>query len=311
LPKRPEDLDAEFHVIAACYDRQALSQSEVGNVARDDAFADRLFSYHYRLKDDQPRINKRAFVHALELLRAMKPFREPGDIDDPAEAFASGRVSLYIASLEDVARFQKPGSAVRGKFRIVKLPGSRMIFDFDNDATINLPRNTVNRMPYLGSSVWFGVVAKNCTDPKAAFEFLAEFGHPEKMGAEMITAAKWGAGPLRVQHTEERSQGLWLGYDFSREETDELVRALKEQIQPSLVNHRFRLRLPNQKEHLEAFDRNVRKALLARDANPKAVLDEVVEEWNALWTRVPAARKHAWIQMSHGLSGSRLETPKE
>ena len=304
LPARPEDLDAEFHLIAACYDRPALNQSELGSGIPDEATADRIYSYHYRLKTTQPRINAAPFLHAFNLLRELKKFREPGEADRPADAFAAGRTSLCIATLEDLAGFQKLDSPVRGKFRVAPLPGGLFTYDLESGQVIPNRASMVNRMPYLGSKGWIGVVNKKCANPQAAFEFLADFGNPEKMGAEVIVSAKWGAGPIRSLQTEERSQGLWLGYDLSRDETDQLIRALKDQLQSSIINHRYRLRLPNQRQHLETFDALVRPALLAEQANAQKTLNQVAAKWNYLWADVPNARKRAWIDLSHGLGAS-------
>ena len=135
-----------------------------------------------------------------------------------------------------------------------------------------------------------------------AFEFLASFASPENMGAEVITAAKWGAGPIRAVHTEERARGLWLNYDLPLKETERLIEALKQNNPPSMINHRYVLRLPNRAQHLEEFDKIMRPALLAADADPKATMDQVVQQWRKIWDGFPEAKKKAWIQYSHGLS---------
>src|SRR5262249_12067499 len=144
-----------------------------------------------------------------------------------------------------------------------------------------------------------------CETPEAALEFLTEFANPEKMGAEVITATRWGAGPFRMQHLEERTRGLWLGYGFSREGLEGLIAALKANLNTSLINHRYRLRLPNQAEHLAAFDAVVRPALESETASaPKTTMDEVNNRWKSLWKDVPDAQKRQWIRLNYGLGSS-------
>ena len=306
LPVRPVDLEAEFHRIAACYDRPVIHQSDAEAQIRHEDTADQLYSYQYRLKTAEPRINAPAFVHAFLLMRRIQLCRVPGELGewaDPLASFRDGKISLGIATLADVARFQTPGSPVRGKFGVAPLPGARFTFNWDDGKKISTPRNRVNRMPYVGAGSWFGLVSKDCANPDVAFEFLAGFAHPEKMGAELITAAKWGAGPFRAVHTEERARGLWLGYDLPLKDTEALIEALKQNNPSSLINPRYCLRLPNQSRHLDEFDKIVRPALLATKADPQVTMDEVAQHWRQLWNDVPEAKKKAWIRNSHGLSG--------
>ena len=302
LPKRALDLEVEFHLMAASYDRQGLSQSDavkaLGNI--DDA--DRLLSYHYDLKSGLPRINAPAFVEALRLLGELRAFRPPGEFDDPAAFFANGTASLAIVALRDLYRLQMPGSAVRGKFGIVPVPGSRYtLVPAKEPERVPTRGNSVNRIPYLGAGVWVGLVSKDCSDPKHAWEFLAALATPDKFGAETITAGKWGAGPFRYMHIEERGRFLWHGFDFSREDTEQLIRALKEQLQPNIVNPCYRLRLPNEKAHAQEFDTVVRAALTADKFDPQRSMDEVASRWQVLWNKVPDAPRRTWVRMCYGL----------
>jgi multiple sugar transport system substrate-binding protein len=295
----PAGLDAEFHAIAACYDRLALARSEAGAGGADETAADHLFSYQYRLKTAAPRINAPAFVRAFELLRRLRPLRAPGQDAFPLRAFQAGKASLGIATLEDVARLQAADSPVRGKFGVAPLPGASSTFDLETGKEV--PSRLPNRVTYFGVESLFGLVSQSCADPEMAFDFLTGFAHPERTGAELITAARYGAGPLRAAHTEERTRALWLGYDLPPKETDALVDALKQYLAPSIVNPRFKLRLPNQQAHAEAFDRIVRPALLAETADAKATLNEVNASWEALWKGVPDNARRSWVRANYGL----------
>jgi ABC-type glycerol-3-phosphate transport system substrate-binding protein len=303
LPATAEDLETEFHLIASCYDRPAISRVEAGAEIPDEPTADRMYSYHYRIRTAESRINAPAFVHALELLRQMMPCRLPGAADVPGEAFRNGKAALCVATLSDLGRFQQLDSPVRGKFRIVPLPGSRFTFELDG-RRVATPAGSINRMPYLASGEWFGVVSKNSAHPQTAFEFLTDFAHPEKMGAEAVTAAKWGAGPIRSVHTEERALGLWLGYDLPGKETDAMLDAVKKGQAVSVINPRYRLRLPNWQAHLTAFDKEVRSALLAEKVNTQQTLNSVNEKWESLWKDIPAKTRRQWVRTSHGLESA-------
>jgi multiple sugar transport system substrate-binding protein len=300
LPSTPLGLETEFHLIASCYDRSTMQQGELGSRVPDDSLADRLYSYHYRLKTDEPRINAPAFVEAFELLRRMRPYRA-AEKQDPLLDLLDGTASLAIVDLKDLARLQHdPTSQIRGKLGIAKLPGARFVFDLDGKKLENRV-NDVNRTPYLGYGSWMGMVNKTCANPDMAFEFLAGFGNPEQMGAELITAAKWGAGPLRAAQIEERARGLWFGYDLTPADTEALISALKQNIASSIVNTRYRLRLPNRQQHLDKFERIVRPALQADAADGQKTLDAVAEAWRKLWAGVPEQTKKAWIKHSCGL----------
>ncbi|MCE9534578.1 MAG: extracellular solute-binding protein [Planctomycetes bacterium] len=289
-------LETEFLLIAACYDRPAVNQGEVGSRIPDEQMTDRLYSFLYRLKTAEPRINAPAFRHAFELMREMQPFRGGN--------FGTGHAALAIVSLRELARYQAIGSPVCGKIGVAPLPGATFTYDFDTGERVPTRSNEVNRLPYLGSDIWYGIVGRNCANPDMAFAFLADFANPEKYGAEMITAAIWGAGPTRSLHTEDRVRGLWFGYNLTPRETESLVNALKSNLATSVVNRRYCLRLPNQEAHSQAFDRIVRPALKAEKADAVKTLGEVNDAWTALWKDIPDAQRKRWVEGGHGL-GSR------
>jgi ABC-type glycerol-3-phosphate transport system substrate-binding protein len=304
LPKRPVDLDVEFYLIAASYDRQGLSQGDIVNALKDIDAAEQVLSFHYRLKTGETRINAPAFVAALRLLRELQPYRSPGEHDDPAAFFANGSASLAIVSLRDVHRFQRSDSPVRGKLGIAPVPGSRYTLVPGNEGKVErVPTkgSAVNRIPYIGSRTLVGLVNKDCANPTLAWEFLTGFALPDKFGAEVITAGKWGAGPFRYLHIEERGRFLWYGYDLPRDETENLIVALKEQLQPNIVNPCYCLRLPNEKAHAREFDAVIRAALADAKNDPQNSMNDLAARWNALWKDVPDRQRKAWVRMSYGL----------
>jgi hypothetical protein len=121
------------------------------------------------------------------------------------------------------------------------------------------------------------------------------------MGAEVITAGKWGAGSFRYIHIEERGRFLWYGYDLPRDDTENLIAALKEQLQPNIVNPCYCLRLPNEKSHSREFDAVVRAALVAQKSDPQQSMNELARRWSGLWKDVPEHQRKPWVRMCYGL----------
>ncbi len=303
LPSSAIELETQFHLIAACYDQPAFSYGEAATGPLAGERADRYFSYQYDLKKLEPRINAKAFVHALKLLQQMTPLRakRSGGNRSPNVDLLLGKASLAIVSLRDLAELQALESPMRGKFGIALLPGARFTFDRDSGAETPVRGNTVNRVPYCGADSFVGLISTECAHPEMALAFLMDFGNPDKMGAETIVAARWGAGPFRASQLEERSRDLWFGYNLDGAETEHLVAALRETLTPNIVNHRFPLRLPNEQPHREEFDRHIRQALAHPTADAQTAMDALNESWNALWRSISPATKARWIVQNYGL----------
>lgn len=303
MPKRAIDLETEFHLIAGCYDRKGLSQGDVAKALKDINATDQLLSYHYRLSTGEARIDSPAFVYALNILRQMQACRPAGESEQPWTSFADGNATFAVLSLRDLYRLQHAGREIQGKFGIAPIPGSRFTFDPVTGERVPMVGNVVNRIPYLGARTVVGLVSKDCADPAQAWEFLIGLALPERTGAEVITAGEWGAGPFRYFHIEERGRHLWFGYDLPRDETENLIAALKLQLQPSIVNHCYRLRLPNSAGHEAAFDTVIRSALISAKFDAKSTVDELSKQWSDLWKGVPKKKQQAWVRQCYGLPG--------
>ena len=118
-----------------------------------------------------------------------------------------------------------------------------------------------------------------------------------------MTSAKWGAGPFRSTHVEDRTRGVWLAFDLPPKETEAMIDALKANLNPSFVNHRYRLQLAQSSAASRLFDRLVRPALLGNSAGPET-LNELNKRWEGLWTDIPDSRRRDWIKMGYGLTPS-------
>jgi ABC-type glycerol-3-phosphate transport system substrate-binding protein len=302
LPKRADDLETEFYTIAASFDRAQRNQTEQTRIALNAEETDALLSFQYRLETLKPRINSGAFVKALTLMQKMQMFRSPAE--DTISAFQNGSAVLGLATLEDLALLQAQDSPLRGKIGIAEVPGSDLIFNIEGEPTPNRT-DMINRIPYVGWGGWYGVVTTKCADPSAraaAWEMLGEFGNADKNGAEIITAGKWGAGPFRLRHTDQTFRNLWLGYNLSFRETDQLMSIMRRNLAPTVVNYRVRLRTPNQNRHMRILTEELSSALAKPDAKPNEALNRAAQRWEQLWEGVPHQVKQDWIEFGLGLS---------
>ena len=161
---------------------------------------------------------------------------------------------------------------------------------------------TVNRIPYIGWGGWYGIVTTACAHRDAAWDLLADFADPDKTGAETISAAKSGAGPFRLKHTDQRFRNLWLDYHLSPTETDRLIDVLRQNLVPTVVNYRLRLRIPNQADHVRILTEELHGGLTQHLAKPADVLNRVATRWEQLWEGSAAEHKRDWIRFGVGLS---------
>jgi multiple sugar transport system substrate-binding protein len=306
LPERADDLDRLFYTIAIVYDRPAVSEAgRAGARAPSPAQEDELFSFHFSLASGEPRVNRPAFVHALELLQEMQPCRPAGAAAAPSEDFRRGASVLCLARLDALARFQAADSPVRDRFAIAPIPGSRFTFAYhagergEPDRKETVP-GQVNRVPYVGWGGCFGVVTTACSHPDVAWEFLAALGNPAGTSLEVLGAAKWGAGPFRGSHLEARNRNYWYSYGLSNEQTGKLVDQLRHHLVSSIVNYGVRLRVPDEKDYSRAMDEELREALL-HGAPAKAALDEAAKRWKVLGAARPGDGPRETYRKSLGL----------
>jgi len=306
LPERADDLDRLFYAIAVVYDRLAVSEAgRAGARALSPAQEDELFSLHFSLASGEPRVNRPAFIYALELLQQMQPCRPAGTAADPSAEFRKGAAVFCLARLDALAQFQGADSPVRDRFAIAPIPGSRFTFAYHPGERGEAERKEtvagqVNRVPYFGWGGCFGVVTNACSHPEVAWEFLAALGDPAATSLEVLGAAKWGAGPYRGSHLEARNRNYWYGYGLSNEQTDKLVDQLRHHLVSSIVNYGVRLRVPDEKAYSNVMDEELRKALL-QSASAKTVLDEAAKRWKALGAKEPGGGPRETYRKSLGL----------
>ena len=281
LPETDDGLDCEFYAVAAPLARRAVREGEPSPPPDQE-----LFSFHFDLATGEPRINRPGFVEALRLLQRLQAFRPSAPAPQPAEAFRQGRAVLCLAGAHWLARFQDDQSAVRRRFGVCRVPGSRRFFDYQTGEARPAPQG--NRVPYLGAAGLLAVVPRTAAHADAAFDFLAELTGPS-VSSELVLGATWGGGVFRREHFRLFSEGAAFGLDPSRQLA--VAEDLRQTLAPPTINPVLRLRTPDQAAYLQALAEFLRPALRNRTADPQATLDAIANRWQQLIGR-KGSRQH-------------------
>lgn len=271
LPDALDGLDREFYSIAAPFARRAVREEE------HNPPDDELFSFHFDLNTLQPRIDTPGFVEALRLLQRLQPYRARGSGRDPAEAFGAGQAVLCIAGTEWLGRFQEESAAVRGRFGVCPVPGSRRVFDYGTGKP--RPTTAVNWVPYLGAEGWFAVIPKTAAQPEAALSLLAYLSGP-RTSAEVLLDPAWTGGVFRRDHFTILAAGD--PFNLGKAQRDAWVESLRQTLTPKAINPVIRLRIPREREYLRALVEELRPALRNSSADPAKTLAAVAQRWRHL-----------------------------
>jgi multiple sugar transport system substrate-binding protein len=264
-----QELDREFYWVAAPTVRRALSEGEVGPEKE-------VFSFHYDLTTGAPRVDTPGFVHSLELLQRLQPLRPAGTDGEPPAAFERGEAVLCVADASWIARFQKPKSAVRGKFGVCRLPGSEKVYSYSGDQTTTVTGS--NFVPYLGAGGWLAVVPKDVAHAEAAWGLLEELSGPE-ISRQIVIEPAWGGGACRRDQFEPRAL---LSFGLDQAQTSTLAESLRRTLaHVGVKNPVVRLRTPDEAPHRKAMTEAVREALL-KGADARKALEGAAKRWRDL-----------------------------
>jgi ABC-type glycerol-3-phosphate transport system substrate-binding protein len=235
-----------------------------------------IFSFHYDLETGAVRIDKPGFVHALQLLQRLQAFRPAGAAPEAPTAFQNGEAVLCLASPAWIGRFQD-NTLVRNRFSLCRVPGSGHIFPYANGEKQPVTRG--NWVPYLGADGWLMVVPRSNAAPEAAFALVASLSAP-KTSQDIVIEPAWGGAVYRREHLEA---GVgWQQLGLERKLSEHLVDVLRETVlHPQVKNPVLRLRTPDEREHQQALDMELRAALLeGKDAG--RALQAAAARWRQL-----------------------------
>lgn len=270
LPSDAEALDRLFYQTAAPYVRR--SGTEPG---RAEAEPSERFSFHYSLRTGRPRLAEAGFVAALQMQQRLQACRPTGTAVDPLQTFAEGRAVFCLADASAVDRLRR--SAVRGKFKVCRVPGSEFVCDAATGE--RRPVADGNHVAYVGAAAWIAAVPKVAEQPELAWNLLAELSGP-KNSRQTVMHPSSGGGAFREDHLA--SLDYWAGFGFDPRQTQTMVQALRQTLRPSEKESPVvRLRIPDERSHLDALGVELRKALLdGKDA--QEALSAAAERWQQL-----------------------------
>ena len=280
LPPDDATLVADFHRVAACYDRPA-AVTRGGAEAGPPALA-----FDYSVETLQPRLTTPGFVRAAEYLARAQKLR-PAGTATPPEALEAGAVSA-ILSLRDVARLPREGSAVAARYAVSPLPGTRTAFGAGGQESPTVGGNFV---PYVGAGTWVAAVRKTAKHPDAAWAFAAELAGPGSRSTLADPSA--GAGPFRREDLEASRESVLLSYRLSETETKNLADALRAGIAVNVVNPATVRRTPDQAARLTELAKQLRR-VAAGEVAPAAGLAAAEAAWRARDAALPPGVAAAW-----------------
>jgi multiple sugar transport system substrate-binding protein len=287
LPDSDDALDREFYSVAAPLARRGVREEDKPPPPEGE-----LFSFHFDLATGRPRIDTPGFVEALRLLRRLQACRPGTPATEPAATFRDGRAVLCLAGTEWVGRFQEERSAVRGRFGVCRVPGSRRVYDYRTGRALSVPH--VNHVPYLGAEGWLAVVPRTAGQPDAAFSLIAELSGP-RTSSEILLDPAWAGGVFRREQFNLLTSGdpLRLGTQGANAWSD----ALRQTVAPNVINPVIRLRVPHERQYTHALSQAVRAFLLGNDGDPRGALATAARRWQEIGTAEgEASRRSAYTQ---------------
>jgi ABC-type glycerol-3-phosphate transport system substrate-binding protein len=298
LPPLPADPDRLFDLfcrVAACFDRKAMSELELGKLAAGNV---EVLAFHHSLKDGTPRLDKKdaGFAAAAKWLSDLHKDKclPPGGPDDPVAALAEGRAVMAVLSLDQLARLPRENGVVAPRFALSAVPGAGTLKNPGG------PQPTApNYVPYFaGGRV--GVVRARCEKKDAAFELLAELGGPAR-SAELVATPGLGAGPFRVAHLDRDRLAVWLGYAFDQKRSEMLQDLMRQYVGQAVKNPAFALRGPDRAALTAAGADAVRK-IGTGALPPDKGLAEAARAWEAIDAKTHPDTRLQWRKRAAGLN---------
>ena len=289
LPKDDDGLDRAFYLVAAPFVRKAIREDHLGKTSPRS-----LFSFHYDVETGKPLLHTAGFAAALEMLCKLQLYRATVDAD-PVQSFADGEAVLCFASAPSIVRFQQ-SPAIKNRFTVARLPGSELVFGFDDTAPAS---SGINDVPYLGAAGAVMVVPKSSAHASEAFKLAAYLSNP-KTSRNIATDPNWGGGVFRIDHL---AVGMgWGSFDLPLGQTEELVKILHQTyVHNEISNPLLRLRIPDQASHRSVLLREIRSALFS-GKKPADAMKYADAAWRELDSKMTPAERLATYRLSVNLS---------
>ncbi len=293
LPSFGEDPDRalrEFQMVAACYDRPALTVTEFTNLMqsneRKENLTEHLLSFYHDVNTSEPRLLKPGFIEAARWLQKTSRARS-SDANSLIKDIQSGRTAMAIVSLAELGQLEKTDGAVSAKIGVMNLPGTKVWYDSASNKPTPPPNsmNGVNFVPFYGEAGWVGIVNANSKHTEAAFDFLTEISSLER-SLEFISDPSLGFGPFRVEHLDQNREAVWQAYGFDRERTKSLAIAIRRFSGSSLANPAVGLRGSDRKQLMGLLHAELKK-VVAGTVTPEDAMFTVNKAWRAFDSQRP------------------------
>jgi ABC-type glycerol-3-phosphate transport system substrate-binding protein len=282
----PPEVAELFFRVAACYDRQPLSDNaiaELGGAAK--------LAFQHDGRTGAPRLGSPGFAAAAEWLSKLTAGKSLAA--DPAAELGNGKAMIGVLSLAQLGKLRGPGGDVPARYGLAALPGTLRFTDAKTGQLVA----GANYVPYFGGGR-LGVVRAGCKHPEAAFDLLAELGGPTR-SQELVSDPALGVGPFRSTHLEQDKLAVWLGYGLDSDRTRALQAALQQNVRTEVRNPAFALRGPDRKELDAAAAEHLMK-IATGAAPPDAGLKQLREEWERIDRQTPADKLLRWRQLAAG-----------
>jgi multiple sugar transport system substrate-binding protein len=227
----------------------------------------------------KPLINAAGFVRALTEWKDIQKFGPANmvnfDTGDVRAAFPGGQAALAI-DWGDIGSLStdKKTSVIQGKLGAVILPGSKEVWDRENNKW--LTKSAVNYAPYAAFGGWSGAVNAKSKNKDIAFDYLAFLSQPENSN-EDVTLGITGFNPYRLSHFN--SSELWIKSGMTKEDASNYLGAIKASLKSK--NLVLDIRLPGTDRYQKALDEGIARAL-AGEESAQAALDGVSAAWDKL-----------------------------
>lgn len=228
----------DFFRVAACYDRPALTASDIERKTDPVNTSMALLSFTHVADTGESRLGTPGFAAAAKWMARMEPARSKSDA---VTSLANGQATMGVLTLAEVGKLPKTAALT-----FAPLPGTRMAFDAKGSPLDFSNRPAGNYVPYLHGG-WFGVVKKNCAQPASAFDLLADLGSPAR-SLELLSDPALGFGPFRSEHLQQSREAIWQRYGFDAERQRMLADALRANAAEPVVNPAAGLRGPDAEE---------------------------------------------------------------
>ena len=295
LPENPNELDRLFHVLAVTFVRQAVTEERLGTL-EPETRKPLLYDYPFDSGTGEARIADAGFIEALSLLQRLTPFRSAKKGESSADAFATGRAVIALVSLADLAGMQRAAQKSNMRLGICRVPGSSVYYDGQQQKSSEMAGNV---MPYVGAGGWLAGLSAHAPHEEAALDFLS-YLTGATASLEVLFEASWGGGPTRITHFDINNRAGWFNYDLSAAQTDQLLLAVKQGIDPSIANPVYRLRIPEERAYAHALGEQLRAAL---DGNKPAAaaLKDAARRWDEMTASIGKEKHLRDYRMSLGL----------